>query len=146
MKRNAKGSDLCSLVVENYSELFYQLRECALCAARRLCHIVTYAVTVDPESEHSKGCDRDHPAASPPLAGAGFLIRSQPPTMLRVVAARVNQELIRVMTDDDERSQQEIARRRDETVKRMIKMPPKTQRGAPKRAPQSSSSKGKRGS
>lgn len=43
--------------------------------------------------------------------------------------------------------EKEIARRRDETVKRMIATPPKTQRGAPKRASQSSSrSKGKRGS
>jgi hypothetical protein len=44
-------------------------------------------------------------------------------------------------------SDQEIERRRDETVKRMIATPPKTQKGAPKRALQSSSrSKGKRGS
>lgn len=50
--------------------------------------------------------------------------------------------------DDNERSAEEIARRRDETVKRMIATPPKTQKGAPKRAPRnsSSSSKGKRGS
>ena len=31
------------------------------------------------------------------------------------------------------RSEEEIARRRDETVKRMIAMPPKTLKGAPKR-------------
>jgi hypothetical protein len=43
-------------------------------------------------------------------------------------------------------AEEEIARRRDETIKRMIKMPAQTQKGAPKRAPQSSSSKGKRGS
>jgi hypothetical protein len=47
---------------------------------------------------------------------------------------------------DDEMTPEEIARRRDETIKHMIKTPPKTQGGAPKRAPQSSSAKGKRGS
>lgn len=36
--------------------------------------------------------------------------------------------------DDDKLSQEEIARRRDETIKRMIKMPAKTLKGAPKRA------------
>jgi hypothetical protein len=46
---------------------------------------------------------------------------------------------------EEERSAQEIAQRRDETVRRMIATPPKTQKGAPKRTPQSSS-KGKRGS
>jgi hypothetical protein len=49
--------------------------------------------------------------------------------------------------EGDLRSEEEIARRRDETVKRMIATPPKTQKGTPKRPPQSSSkSKGKRGS
>lgn len=33
----------------------------------------------------------------------------------------------------DERTQAEIARRRDETIKRMIAMKPKTQKGEPKR-------------
>ena len=46
----------------------------------------------------------------------------------------------------EELDEAEIARRRDETLRRMIKMPAETQKGAPKRAPQSSSSKGKRGS
>ena len=48
-------------------------------------------------------------------------------------------------THEDEYPPEEIARRRDETAKRMIAMSPKTQKGAPKRASQSSS-KGKRGS
>lgn len=38
------------------------------------------------------------------------------------------------MTDKRELSDEEIAKRRDETIKRMIKMPPKTQKGEPKRA------------
>lgn len=36
----------------------------------------------------------------------------------------------------DEYSEEEIARRRDETTKRMIAMPPKTLKGAPKRTAQ----------
>lgn len=48
---------------------------------------------------------------------------------------------------DADLSEEEIARRRDETIKRMIATPSKTQRGAAKRFPQSSpASKGKRGS
>lgn len=42
------------------------------------------------------------------------------------------------MTDDSSEEQlspEEIARRRDETIKRMIKMPAKTQKGQPKRVP-----------
>lgn len=35
---------------------------------------------------------------------------------------------------DEELSEEEIARRRDETVRRMFATPPKTQKGAPKRA------------
>lgn len=50
------------------------------------------------------------------------------------------------MKDTEDRSPAEIARRRDETIKRMIATPPKTQKGAPKRPTQSSSPKGKRGS
>lgn len=49
------------------------------------------------------------------------------------------------MAEAKERSEKEIARLRDDTIRRMIATPPKTQKGAPKRAPQSSS-KGKRGS
>lgn len=48
------------------------------------------------------------------------------------------------MPKDDKRTAEEIAGRRDDTVRRMIATPPKTQRGTPKRPP--SSSKGKRGS
>ena len=46
---------------------------------------------------------------------------------------------------EPERDIREIERLRDETVKRMIATPPKTQKGAPKRSPQSSKP-GKRGS
>lgn len=35
----------------------------------------------------------------------------------------------------DDLSPEEVARRMEETVRRMIKMPPKTQKGEPKRAP-----------
>jgi len=48
-------------------------------------------------------------------------------------------------THIDDYPPEEIVRRRDETLKRMIAASPKTQKGAPKRASQSSP-KGKRGS
>jgi hypothetical protein len=37
-------------------------------------------------------------------------------------------------SSNEEYSEEETKRRRDETVKRMIAMPPKTLKGAPKRA------------
>lgn len=46
------------------------------------------------------------------------------------------------MTHEDDLSDEEIARRRDETIKRMIATPPKTQKGEPKRAPKKPAKKG----
>jgi hypothetical protein len=37
------------------------------------------------------------------------------------------------MAEDKQRSEEEIAKRRDDTIKRMIAMPAKTLKGAPKR-------------